>query len=327
MLQKIEQFILHHHLIKDGDVIVVGLSGGPDSVFLLHTLVELQKKYNLTLIAAHLNHEWRPEADQEQQDCQQLAHALNIPFVTIKRSELPSIFKQNSSSEESGRKMRRYFLEKVLHEHSAHHIALAHHAQDQEETFFIRLIRGASLTGLTAIKPKHGFYIRPLLETPKATILEWLHSHHIAYAHDKTNESVDYLRNCIRLTVLPALRACDKRFENNFIATLNRLKITENFLEHLAQETLTHISSTQNNQQTINIAHFFTTHEALHHRLLLAWLINEKVPFPPTQAFLNEIIRFMQNPQGGVHKIHTTWSLIKKQNQLYIQQVYKKSKS
>ena len=209
--------------------------------------------------------------------------------------------------------MRRYFLEKVLHEHNANNIALAHHAQDQEETFFIRLIRGSSLTGLTAIKPKHGLYIRPLLEIHKIDILSWLHINNIPYAIDKTNESHDYLRNRIRLNVLPAFRICDERFEANFISTLNRLKTTENFLDRLTQKTFNEISSVENNQRLINISQLLNVDEALHHRILLHWLITEQVPFSTTQAFLDEIIRFLNTPNGGHHSLHEQWSLVKKQ--------------
>ena len=318
IFSNIKNYILRHHLIRDGNVIVVGLSGGPDSVFLLHMLASLQKKYNLSLIAAHLNHEWRPEADQEQQDCQNLALTLNIPFITAKKSDLIVTFKHNGSQEEYGRKIRRYFLEKVLHEHAADSIALAHHAQDQEETFFIRLIRGSSLTGLTAIKPKNGFYIRPLLEIHKPEILNWLHNNKTPYAVDKTNESPNYLRNRIRLNVLPALRACDERFESNFISTLNRLKTTEQFLERLAQKAFEEISSIQNDKQIICMNQFLSYDEALHQRILLYWLINEKVPFPPTQAFFDEIMRFIKNPNGGTHNIHKSWSLVKKQQKISI---------
>ena len=113
MLKHIKHFIEKHHLVRDGNKVVVGLSGGPDSVFLLYFLASLQNSHNITLIAAHLNHEWRPESNQEQQDCQALAHALNIPFVTARRSELSASFKHNGSQEEYGRKMRRYFFEKV----------------------------------------------------------------------------------------------------------------------------------------------------------------------------------------------------------------------
>jgi len=318
MLAQIKQFILKHHLIRDGDKIVVGLSGGPDSVFLLHVLASLQNSHNISLIAAHLNHEWRDEAHQEQQDCETLARTLNIPFVAAKKSELATTFKHNGSQEEYGRKMRRYFLEKILHEHGADSIALAHHAQDQEETFFIRLIRGSSLTGLTAIKPKNGFYIRPLLETHKAEILDWLLNNKISYAIDKSNESPHYLRNRIRLNVLPALRICDERFETNFVATLNRLKTTEDFLERLTQKAFEEISSLENSQRIINVTQFFNIDHALQHRILLHWLITENVSFPTTQAFFDEIIRFLKNPNGGTHAALKQWSLVKKQHNAFL---------
>jgi tRNA(Ile)-lysidine synthase len=318
MYQHIKHFTAKHALIAQDQKIIVGLSGGPDSVFLLHLLASLQQTHNITLIAAHLNHEWRPEADEEQQACATLTQTLNIPFVTAKRSELAAVFKHNGSQEEYGRKMRRYFLEKVLREYCADSIALAHHAQDQEETFFIRLIRGSSLTGLTAIKPKNGLYIRPLLETHKSDILDWLHTNNIPYAIDKTNESPDYLRNRIRLHVLPALRTCDERFETNFITTLNRLKTTDLFLERLTQKTFTEISSIENNQRLINISQFLSTDDALHHRILLHWLITEQVQFPTTQAFFDEIIRFLNTPNGGQHAIHENWSLVKKQKNAFL---------
>jgi len=318
MYQNIEHFIATHALIERNQKIVVGLSGGPDSVFLLYFLASLQSTHNITLIAAHLNHEWRPESSQEQQDCQALAHALHIPFVTTKRSELSASFKHNGSQEEYGRKLRRYFFEKVLNEHNADSIALAHHAQDQEETFFIRLIRGSSLTGLTAIKAKNGHYIRPLLETHKTDILDWLHKQNILYATDKTNDLPDYLRNRIRIEVLPALRKCDERFEINFLTTLNRLKSTELFLERLTQKTFDEISSTDHNQRIINIPQLLNTDEALHHRIVLHWLITENVSFPLSQAFFDEIIRFLKTPHGGTHSIHQNWSLIKKQKTAFL---------
>lgn len=315
---KIKSFIVKNHLIKSGQSIVVGLSGGPDSVFLLYFLASLRETYNISLIAAHLNHEWRPQANQEQQDCATLAQTLNIPFVAAKRSELSLPFKHNGSQEEYGRKMRRHFFEHVLREYNADAIALAHHAQDQEETFFIRLIRGASLTGLTAIKPQHGLYIRPLLETHKTDILAWLHENNIAYATDHTNKSSDYLRNRIRMHVLPALRTCDDRFETNFITTLNRLKSTEQFLEQLTHKTFEEISCIKDNQRHINIPQLLALDEILRSRILVHWLITENVPFPTTHAFLDELMRFLQNKNGGTHATHKKWSLVKKQSMAFV---------
>jgi tRNA(Ile)-lysidine synthase len=316
--KKIEHFITKHTLIERDQKIIIGLSGGPDSVFLLYALVSLQKKYNLTLIAAHLNHEWRLESNHEEQSCRELAEQLDIPFVSAKLSELSSDICYNGSKEEYARNMRRYFFEKVLQEHSAHRIALGHHAQDQQETFFIRLIRGTSLAGLTAINPQHDYYIRPLLETNKHDILNWLNEHNIAYALDASNDSQQYLRNRIRSAVLPALRECDSRFEVNFLTTLDRLKTTELFLERLTTEAFAKISSIENKVRIINIPLMLDTDKALHQRIIIHWLITENVPFPPTQAFLDEIIRFLESPQGGVHAIHAQWSIVKKQQKAFI---------
>lgn len=318
MFEHIKNFIAKNGLITSGQRIIVGLSGGPDSVFLLYFLASLREAYDLKLIAAHLNHEWREEANQEQKDCAALAQKLNIPFITTKRSELSASITYNGSQEEYGRKMRRHFFEKVLQEQNADSIALAHHAQDQEETFFIRLIRGSSLTGLTSIKPQQGLYIRPLLETNKSDLLAWLHQNNIPYATDKTNDSSDYLRNRIRMNVLPALHTCDDRFAANFISTINRLQSTEQFLEELTHTTFDSISNIQNNQRYINIPQLLTLNETLRQRILMHWLITENVPFPTTQAFLDEIIRFLQNKNGGTHAAHQKWSIVKKQKTTFL---------
>src|SRR5579872_5791090 len=345
MYKNIQRFIAQHQLINPHDIIVVGLSGGPDSLFLLHFLVTLAKEIPLKLIVAHLNHEWRTEAAQEEQLCRDIAHQLNLTYVSTKMSELSLLFKLNGSKEEYARKARRYFFESIAHQYNAHSIALAHHLQDQEETFFIRLIRGSSLAGLTAMKPRNGLYIRPLLETNKQDILNWLHEHTITYAVDTSNESQDYLRNRIRSTVLPALHTCDERFDANFLSTLHNLAATEKFLEQLTRAAFAQISNVVTHSKpsncarpelvegypraledilrqaqderayyTINIPQFLELNSVLQYRVILHWLIAENVPFPITQAFLDEIIRFFTTPHGGTHLIHQQWKLIKKQN-------------
>jgi tRNA(Ile)-lysidine synthase len=314
----IQQFITQHTLVNHNDTIIIGLSGGPDSVFLLHLLVQLHKHYNLTLIAAHLNHEWRPEADQEEELCRTIAQKNGISFITAKLSQLPHTAKNNGSKEDYARTMRRFFLEQVAHEHGAQKIALGHHAQDQQETFFIRLIRGASLTGLTAMKPLNGLYIRPLLTTNKSDILQWLNDNQITYAIDGSNKSPLYLRNRIRNTVLPALQECDTRFNDNFFNTLNRLQETERFLEKMTHESFTKISCNKNGAITINTALLATVDSALHHRIIMHWLIAANVTFPTTQSFFDELLRFLLSPRGGTHSIHPQWSIVKKQGNAII---------
>src|SRR5204863_7696103 len=169
-----------------------------------------------------------------------------------KLSALTPTHKYNGSKEEFARSMRRQFLEKVAQEYNAQSIALGHHAQDQQETFFIRLIRGTSLTGLTCMRPHHGLYIRPLLQTNKSDILDWLKAHNIGYAIDSSNESDDYLRNRIRKNVLPTIAACDARWNSNFLTTINRLKQDDTLLNDIANTTLENLTSTMYGNKVLN---------------------------------------------------------------------------
>ncbi len=325
MQSKITAYIKDHQLIPKGSKLVVALSGGPDSVFLLHLLANMRESHAITLIAAHLDHQWRANSHEDVLFCKNLAEQLRIPFVSSTIQELQQDFKHNGSQEAVGRAARRYFLEKVAHKENADAIAVAHHLQDQEETFFIRLIRGSSLTGLTGMLPRDGNYIRPLLETNKADMVDYLEKHKISYLTDPTNTSMDYLRNRIRAKVLPALQECDQRFDQNFLTTIERLQETEHFLE---TETIAHyleISAsvaTSNNSSPTNrllqIDRLFKLHPMMQQRIIVHWLIEHNVTFTPTQSLINEIIRFLKQPQGGTHVLHTSWKIAKKKNAAYI---------
>ena len=233
IIKKINAWVTKHNLIQPNQTIIVGLSGGPDSVFLLHYLVARQKELKLNIIAAHLDHEWRNTSAQDAQFCKELAQKLQVPFISKKISELDCSFKPSGSKENDARKARRYFFQQVMQAYNADVIALAQHKDDQQETFFIRLLRGATLTGLTGMWPKRGIYIRPLLCVTKAEIVDWLKSNTIAYLTDPTNISLDYLRNRIRTQLLPTIKEIDPRFEVNFSKTIGRLQQTELFLQKL----------------------------------------------------------------------------------------------
>lgn len=314
LLKKIHTFITQKNLIPENSTIIVGLSGGPDSVFLLYLLVDLQKEKNLKIIAAHLNHEWRTEAIKDEQLCKDICAGLGVPIICKKMSELNLTLKFNGSKEEVGRKARRIFFEKVMREHGANTIALAHHADDQQETFFIRLIRGASLSGLAGIKAKDGAYIRPLLEIKKLEILAYLHEDRITYVLDASNESSEYLRNRIRNGVIPALQLSDERFDSNFATTHEQLQQTEEFLQQLAQKTFEEITI----NKEIDIQKLCALHPVMRTRILILWLCHAKVPFIPSQGFFDEIIRFLEKPQTGTHNFYGKWKMIKQNNTAHI---------
>jgi tRNA(Ile)-lysidine synthase len=308
LLDTLNQHNQAQGLIQPHATLVIGLSGGPDSVFLLHWLATLKNSHNLTLIAAHLNHQWRPEAEQDAQLCLQMAQKQGIPLVIQTMANLGLNLKFNGSNEEMGRKARRFFLESVAQKHNATAIALAHHADDQQETFFIRMMRGASLAGLAGMKPKDGLYIRPLLQVKKTAILAYLKENDIAYALDASNESDAYLRNRIRNQVIPALQKADDRFDQTFAATHAQLQQTDEFLHTLTLQTVAQLCDANNGMHTSN---FLALHPVLQKRVLIQWLIMHKVPFTPSQGLLEEIVRFLQQPGSAKHMLYGKWHIVK----------------
>jgi tRNA(Ile)-lysidine synthase len=315
-IQKIYSFIALHELLPENATIIVGLSGGPDSLFLLHLLAQLMHKKNLSLIAAHLDHQWRTDSGADVAFCASFAQRLNIPFISSTMSELAGPF--HGSKEEQGRAARRAFFAQIQAQHPHSLIALAHHLQDQQETFFIRLIRGTTLSGLAVMRPKQGTYIRPLLETNKEDIIAYLQQHDLEYLTDPTNRSPDFLRNRIRQEVLPHLQNVDERFNNNFLTTLQHLQRTEQFLEQLTQTTLTQLSTLHEGKLIIDLDALGVLPSELYQRVICAWLWHEKVPFTPTQKFIHEVIRFLQSPESKIHHIHHAWYITKKKKQAWV---------
>jgi len=319
MTKKIKDFIKKYNLIPKDAKIVLGLSGGPDSVFLLHLLSKLKEEGVVEkIIAAHLDHEWRPDSSQDEQFCAKLAKEYGVSYASAKISDLGLDLKFEGSQEELGRRTRRYFLEMVKKEHDADLIALAHHAQDQEETFFIRLIRGTSLSGLTAMNPKHGCYIRPLLETNKQDLVNYLDEHNIPYLIDPSNVSQDFLRNRIRTQVIPALKKCDARFEQNFQATIHRLQKTEQFLEKLTCDIFNKIATEKEGVFYINLKSLLSLDQVILYRILIHWLIKQNVKFPVSEGFLDEMLKFLKQPGSKKHQLHKNWALVKKRDIVHV---------
>lgn len=309
LFKHILAFCFQQKLIAEGSTIILGLSGGPDSVFLLNFLTWLAPQKQLKIIAAHLDHGWRAESAHDAQFCQELAEKYKIPLIVRSLKNMPADFKFNGSKEEAGRKARRAFFEQLAKEHHAQAIALAHHADDQMETFIMRLIRGASLTGLAGIKPKDGLYIRPLLTISKQEILDYLHEHQIPYVIDASNQSDEYLRNRIRNQVIPALKACDDRFEKNFASTHAKLVETEEFLQ---QQSAAQLQEMMDKNSGLDIQKLLALHPVLRNRVLIKWLIMHKVPFTPSQGLLDEIVRFLENSKSNSHTLYGKWHLEKK---------------
>ncbi|MBU1007717.1 tRNA lysidine(34) synthetase TilS [Candidatus Dependentiae bacterium] len=295
--------------------IIVGLSGGPDSVFLLYILHSLND--HITLTAAHLNHGWRTQASDDVMFCKKLCNSLKIPFVTTHANKLDLSVKPNGSKEAMGRALRRHFFAQVKKEQNADYIALAHHQQDQQETFFLRLIRGCSLEGLTGMSQINDCYIRPLLATSKTQILDYLHKNNITYITDRTNQSDVFLRNRIRNHVIPALQKVDPRFDQKFETTLETLTQENRLLQSMTQQAIQAIFESG----VGDTKKFLALHPILQKRTIIEWLCNEHVQFNPSTAYLEEITRFLASNRGGTHQINLTWAISKKQNRFRIKRI------
>lgn len=309
IFQKINFFCSKHHLLPQDSIIIVGLSGGPDSVFLLHFLQSICFQNNLTLIAAHLDHGWRSESGQDLLFCKKMSESFDIPFVSMHLQDLPEYKKYNGSAEEFARNKRRQFFELIRTQYNANYIALAHHANDQQETFFIRLLRGSSLTGIVGMQPKNGYYIRPLLCTLKKDIIDYLDTHTIPYLKDSTNTSDNFLRNRIRNHAIPALQKCDSRFDTNFERTLALLQETEQFIDSLSHKAFETISIVESGHRLLNIEKLCTLDPVLCNRVLILWLISYNVPFTPSSSFFEEMIRFLGQKGNRSHQLHPLWKV------------------
>ena len=193
--------------MKNGDAVLVGLSGGPDSVALLHMLCQLRERYKLRLGAVYINHQIRPRAARtEEKFCQALCDRLDIP-LTVVRENIPARAKRERKGlEETARDFRYETFEQIAKSDKYHRIALAHHVDDRVETVLFRIFRGTGLTGLAGPPVRRGRIIRPLYDLTKQEILNYLRRHRLSWCEDRTNRTLDYSRNFIRNRVLPSVR-------------------------------------------------------------------------------------------------------------------------
>ncbi|QQB74085.1 tRNA lysidine(34) synthetase TilS [Fusobacterium canifelinum] len=193
-----------YNLIENNDTIVVGFSGGPDSVFLVEMLKKIQCFFNFKIYLVHINHLLRGEdADSDEHFSFEYAKKNHLE-IFIKRIPVKEIAKEvGKTLEEVGREERYKFFSEIYEKVGATKIATAHNKDDQIETFLFRLIRGASLQGLEGIKIKNNNIIRPISEIYKKDILEYLNKNEIQYKIDKTNFENEFTRNSIRLDLIP----------------------------------------------------------------------------------------------------------------------------
>ena len=222
LIHKVLNTIKKYQLIEAGDILVLGVSGGPDSITMLDILLKIkqEKQIAFDFVVAHVNHMIREEANEDEEFVKKYCIKNNIQFFS-KSIDVQKIANTNKiSTEEAGRYVRYAFFDEVLEKMHGTKIAIAHNKNDKVETIIMNELRGCGIQGLKGIEPVREHYIRPLIECERKEIEEYCMENHIEPRMDKTNFENIYTRNKIRNVVIPYIQ---QEFNPNIIATIDRL--------------------------------------------------------------------------------------------------------
>ena len=247
-----------HGMLPKGAKVCVALSGGKDSVTLLHLLHTLPAERAVNICAVHINHGIRGcEADRDETFCRELCKAMNVP-LTVHKLDIPAMAKASGKGiEECARDARYEIFDKMLENGEVDRVATAHHAADSAETVLFNLARGSSLRGARGIPAVRGGYIRPMIEMQPESIADYVKANGLLYVTDSTNFDTNYTRNLIRAKVLPVMR-----------------EVNGGFLEHVrsfsacAEADCDYLDRVAQNEKTDEIAVLMTMHEAILKRVL-----------------------------------------------------------
>lgn len=231
MTDKIAEYMNKYGMLNGVETLLCGVSGGADSVCLLHVLHKLP----LTVKAVHFNHMLRgAESDRDEEFVRGLCRRLGVELVCGRGDVAAFAAEKSLGTEEAARILRYDFFEKCIAGDASVRIATAHNADDNAETVIMNLTRGAGLSGMTGIPPVRGSIIRPLLCVSRAEIDRYLAENNISHVEDSTNSDDAYTRNKIRHRVVPVLRTINNSFEQNVYSACELLREDAEYLDRLA---------------------------------------------------------------------------------------------
>ena len=246
----INNYIKGNELLSPQATVIVGFSGGADSVTLLHFL----HTHGYNCIAAHCNFSLRCEESlRDYQFAKDFTKKYNIPFLSVVFNTLQYASEQKLSIEMACRELRYDWFEKLRLQYQAEAIAVAHHQDDSIETFFLNLIRGTGINGLTGIKSRNGYIVRPLLCIGRKEILHYIKSEKLSYMTDSTNQETVYTRNKIRLEIIPLLQSINPAYANCISRTMENLRQTELVYNETISEQIQKLVKKSEEKYTLSI--------------------------------------------------------------------------
>lgn len=226
-----------YDMLPAGDLVLCAVSGGADSICLLHRLYCMAPEWGFSLACAHFNHNLRGrEALRDEEFVRSWCQEHSIPFFSGSADVAEEAARTGSGIEETARILRYDFLDRIAQQCGASRIATAHTANDNAETVLLHLVRGSGLPGLTGIPPRRGNVVRPLLTTTRAEVEKYCAVNGLSWVEDSTNSDETYTRNFLRHQVMPLLEQMNPRVVETLSATVDRLRTDNEYLTDLAEE-------------------------------------------------------------------------------------------
>ncbi|MFN3787977.1 MAG: tRNA lysidine(34) synthetase TilS [Sulfurihydrogenibium azorense] len=317
-LKAVEDF----YLIQPKDKILIAFSGGPDSVVLSFLLKKFQAYFKIEKISlAHLNHSLREESDKDEEFCKDFGQKYDVPIFT-KKVDVKSVAKKEKKSiEEAGREERYKFFKEIMEKENFNKLATAHHLSDLVETLFLWFIQG-NKKGLKGFKPNEENIIRPLYYIKKEELLEYCHKNDLPHVIDKSNFDKRYLRNKVRLDLIPIAKEINHSLEESLLRLSFFQSLDEDFLEIYSKDILKSLQE----KDYIDLNYLNTIHEAVKYRVITNWIYEKTGIYPSYQNILN-ILKLLK--MGGTKALHLqeNLQLIKEYDKLYLNYTQKVEKS
>lgn len=291
-----------YNLINKGDKVVVGVSGGPDSICLLHVLYTLKQELGIEIFVAHINHMIREAADSETQYVQNFCKKLGIKCFVKKENVTYLAKQQKKGTEEIGRQIRYEFFNEILTETDSNKIATAHNSNDRAETVILNILRGSGISGLKGIEVmREQKYIRPLIDINRTDIEKYCKENGLNPRYDESNDENIYSRNKVRNIIIPYIK---KEFNPNIIKTINRLSAVateENeYIQKIVKKEYCQMATKENENIILDLKKFNDLELVIKRRIIL-YTINEVVHTTSgiEKVNIDDIIKLCNNNIGN----------------------------
>ena len=302
IINKVKKVIAKHSLIKKDDRIVIGVSGGPDSICLLNILNKLKEQLEFEIVVAHVNHMIREEADEETEYVEKMCKSMGIKCYIKKTNVIEKANNEKIGTEEAGRNARYDFFEEVLKQTNSSKIATAHNANDNAETVLMNIFRGTGISGLKGIEAiRDNKFIRPLIECERIEIEKYCVDNKLNPKIDKSNFENIYTRNKVRNVVIPQLK---KEFNPNIINAINKLSDLatqeESFIQAYIEKIMYEKLVIEQNKDNLNDLKIENNQQSI---IIDLKQFNNLEEFLKSRVII-EIIKMLTGSTQGIEKIN-----------------------